>query len=440
MVTIALHAVRFVTLLSGPIGAFFLLGGKGIKWSLKKLLLKPALFIYLRGLKLHKILTNSTANSNSKYLYWIKRFGYPATAIIIVLLTATNNLTARDLVRSDFDTPTRLAQIIGNPEEDFVTYSTENALSRPAPTVTNYLEDMGALDNPIASSPFGDNDTDTFLSITQGDTALEAPSINDIESLPTARTRNVVYTVQSGDTISEIAQKFNISTNTILWANDLTTRSSLKPGQKLTILPTSGTVHTVKAGESLAAIAKKYQTTVDQIIAFNKLSSERDIRSGENLIIPGGIKPATAVVKAYQPPTTASVLKNIIGSPATQDSGATLLWPSGSHKITQYFSWRHTGLDIGTPIGSAVYASENGRVTAAGWNNSGYGYYVVIDHGNGMTTLYAHNSALLVKEGQSVSRGQQISESGSTGRSTGPHLHYEVRVGGRRTNPLNYIR
>ncbi|MFH0873899.1 MAG: M23 family metallopeptidase [Candidatus Komeilibacteria bacterium] len=437
--TVALQLVRFVAVVSGPIGASFLLLGKGIKWLLKKLLLKPALFFYFRLLKLQRAIVNGHLGSNSKYLYWIRRFSYPATVIIIVLFAAGNNLAARDLVRSDFDTPTRLAQIIAPPEEEFTTYSTEGAGTQQAPAVTSYLEEQGALDNPISSSPFGDNDTDSFLSITQGDTALEAPSINDIESLPTARTSILVYTVQSGDTISEIAQKYNISTNTILWTNNLSIRSALKPGQKLSILPTSGLSYTVKSGDSLAAIAKKYQAEVDKIIAFNKLASEKDIRAGEILVIPSGIMPATVVAKPYQPPSTASVFKNIIGAPVNQDSDTTLLWPIGSHRITQYFSWRHTGVDIGTSVGQPIYAAENGRVIASGWNRSGYGYYIIIDHGNGMQTLYAHNSALLVKEGQSVSRGQQISEAGSTGRSTGPHLHFEVRIGGRRTNPLNYI-
>lgn len=432
--------MRFLTVIAGPLGAFFLLLFKAVKWLLKKLLLKPVLWLYVRLLKAQKIIFTGHLKTSAKYLYWIKRFAYPLVPFIIVLLTATNNLLARDAVRADFDTPARLAQIIAPLEEDFSTFSTDSVTAPNTSSVTSYLGDQGALDNPIASSPFGDNDTDTFLNITQGDTALEAPSINDIESLPTARTRVLTYTVQSGDTISGIAQKFNISTNTILWANDLSIRTSLKLGQKLTILPTSGTTHTVKSGESLAAIAKKYQTTVDQIIAFNKLANEKDIRNGELLIIPGGIKPATVVVKTYQPPSTATVFKNIIGSPASQDNGSTLLWPSAVRRITQYFSLRHTGVDIGMPIGTPIYAAENGKVITAGWNRGGYGYYIVIDHGNGMQTLYAHNSALLVKVGQSVARGQQISESGSTGRSTGPHLHFEVRIGGRRTNPLNYIR
>ena len=131
-------------------------------------------------------------------------------------------------------------------------------------------------------------------------------------------------------------------------------------------------------------------------------------------------------------------IRNIF-KPAQPIAGK-LNWPTTSKRITQYFlGWRHSGLDIGVKVGQPVYAANDGVVITSGWNSGGYGYYVIIDHGNGFHTLYAHNSKNYVTKGERVKKGDVISASGSTGRSTGPHLHFEVRVNGNKVNPLDYL-
>ena len=160
---------------------------------------------------------------------------------------------------------------------------------------------------------------------------------------------------------------------------------------------------------------------------------------GEELIIPGGEKPQPV----YVPPVRKSALGSIgapppsIGAPA----GSGYLWPTTVRRITQYFGLRHTGVDIAGPVGTPLYAAKAGIVTKSqcGWNG-GYGCYVVVDHGSGVETLYGHASELLVTAGEDVSQGQTIALMGSTGRSTGPHVHFEVHLNRRLQNPLQYIR
>ena len=291
----------------------------------------------------------------------------------------------------------------------------------------SYLEDEAIQ----ALSPSPIDLSEGLAYITQDESILASPSTPG-NLVVTTRTEIIDYAVQNGDTISTIAQRFGISINTILWANNLSYNSLIKPGQTLKILPTTGIIYKVAKGDNLPALAKKYQADINKIIEFNKLASAASIQIGQNLIIPEGIKPATYI------PASAPTIKNIFVPPAAS-SNTKLLWPVGAKYITQYFTWRHSGVDIGAKSGTAIYAAENGKVERAGWT-TGYGYNVVINHGNGMKTLYGHASKLYVAAGDSVSRGQVIAAVGSTGWSTGPHLHFEVTISGVRRNPLNYIR
>jgi len=264
---------------------------------------------------------------------------------------------------------------------------------------------------------------------------LISPEITDPEIVTKTRGKVIDYAVQIGDTISTIAQKFSITTNSILWENNLTYYSTIKPGQTLKILPISGINYKIKSGDTLQKVVKEYGGSVQEIINFNKLASASDITIGQAIIIPGGKKTVSAPVRISNPTNT-----SFAADASATINGAKLQWPTNSTKITQYFSWVHSGLDIGNKIGQPIYAAESGKIEVAGWNNGGYGYYAIINHSGGLQTLYAHLSRIDIKVGQNVSRGQVIGGIGSTGRSTGPHLHFEVRVNGQRTNPLNYIR
>ena len=263
------------------------------------------------------------------------------------------------------------------------------------------------------------------------------------------RTEIIEHKVQDGETISAIALRYGVSAATILWENDLSSWSFIRPGDTLTILPVSGIRHKVKSGDNLIKIAKIYGGTIEEIVKFNTLKTDgSDIRIGERLIIPDGVKhyQPTVTVAARTTPSYSTV--KVPASSASAPSASGFVWPSAMRTITQYYWWAHRAIDvsgsIGKAHGSAIYASKSGTIEKAqcGWN-MGYGCYVVINHGGGYKTLYGHNSRLLVKPGDYVSTGQTIALMGNTGKvrgATGTHLHFEIIVNGWRVNPLGYVR
>lgn len=283
--------------------------------------------------------------------------------------------------------------------------------------------------------------------ITPGSSLLENNQNNTDNQNNTSPQRNslVYYTVQDGDTVSTISRRFNISVNTILWANNLTAYGLIRPGDILTILPYSGVLYTVHSGDTVTQLANKYGVDAKQILSYNDLSS--GLKIGQKIVIPGGrpISQATtvAVSKPASSYTGLSAIQDFIKtpspSPAAKSSG--MVWPTAGHNITQYFSWHHPALDIANHIGTPIYAAADGVVLIAqgGWNG-GYGNTVLLDNGNNMRTRYGHASKLLVSPGDTVKKGQVIALMGSTGNSTGPHLHFEVLVSGVHYNPLNYVR
>lgn len=270
------------------------------------------------------------------------------------------------------------------------------------------------------------------------------PTNQESENQETKRSSIIQYTIQSGDTISTIARRFNLNVNTVLWANNLTAFSIIRPGKELTILPTDGFLYKVKSGDTLGRLAQTYDTAVEKIISSNNLASASSIRIGQELIIPGIKRSSSVTSSSIAKNTSASglnVIKEIVSSETPSSSSNKMAWPTSGHRITQYFSWSHNGLDIGEKVGTPIYAADDGvvEISQGGWNG-GYGNTILLDHGGGKKTRYGHASKLLVSKGDSVEKGQLIALIGSTGRSTGPHLHFEVVINGKRYNPLNYIR
>jgi len=356
-------------------------------------------------------------------------------AVIMVIGGASlvNNLQAREIRPENFGQKNILFQIFQTGEmfsEEGLWEEIKEGPLEASPTQVSYLESE-ALSQPDTGSETKEG-IDTLVATTGDKATLISPEITDPEVVVKNRDKIIDYVVQVGDTLSTIAQKFGLNTNTILWENNLSYYSLIKPGQTLKILPLNGLSYKIEKGDTLLKVAKKYEAEINKIIDFNKLASAADIQIGQTVIIPDGKKAVVAVV------AQTNSIKNIF-TPAV-DSDSKLLWPTNAWRITQYFGWRHSGLDIGNKTGQPVYASESGVVEKAGWNNGGYGYFVIINHGGGLKTLYAHLSKIYAKAGQNVSRGFIIGAIGSTGRSTGPHLHFEVQVNGLRINPLNYIR
>lgn len=249
---------------------------------------------------------------------------------------------------------------------------------------------------------------------------------------PKPRDKVISYKVSPGDTLSSIAEKFDVSIETILWANNLSKKAVLKPGQRLKIPPVTGIVHKVKAGETIYSIAKHYRTEPQKIVNF-PFNEFLDLDTfalavGQTLIVPDGIMPKAAPIKPKLPP-----IEFFAGG------AGKLAWPT-SGRITQYPVWYHMAVDIANKAAPGIGAAEKGKVVYAGCVRWGYGCHVIIDHGGGLSTLYGHLSSYYVKKGQFVSRGQVIGKMGSTGRSSGTHLHFEVRKAGRAVNPLPYLK
>lgn len=248
------------------------------------------------------------------------------------------------------------------------------------------------------------------------------------------RDKIIAYEVEEGETVSSIGEEFGVSEATILWENDLTATSQIKAGQKLKILPVSGVAYKVASGDTIYSVAKKYQANSQAIIdfPFNDVGDDFQLATGQVLIVPDGTPPE----KPKSVPTQYLARENI---PVGDLGSGQFIWPA-SGGLAQYFSWYHPAIDIDSLGGGPIYAADSGTVTVSGWpDNYGYGNRIVIDHGNGFTTLYAHLSAMYVSPGQAVSKGDVIGAMGSTGRSTGVHVHLEIRQNGVALNPLSLL-
>ncbi|KKW38393.1 MAG: Peptidase M23 family protein, partial [Candidatus Peribacteria bacterium GW2011_GWB1_54_5] len=281
-----------------------------------------------------------------------------------------------------------------------------------------------------------------------------------------------VHVVKEGETISQIAELYTVSVNTIRWANDLGENSTLRPGDELHILPVDGVIHTVTRGQTLLRIAELYDTPSENIIQQNNLENTF-ILAGQELIIPGGkpivgkrtmiasagllpdgaaagVTPAEGAEKPVSRPAPAPVVVTSEQIAAADITSGVLQKPCSASGIGRSFQSASPTDDLpGTRIrslaagGGNIYAAEAGVVLRAdyGWNG-GYGNVVEIDHGNSLVSLYAHNKDILVNVGDTVQRGDKIASMGNTGRvygKTGIHVHFEVRLKGVKKNPMLYI-
>ncbi len=227
------------------------------------------------------------------------------------------------------------------------------------------------------------------------------------------------YIVRSGDTLSSIAKMYGVSVNTIVWANDIK-GSKIKEGQKLVILPISGIRYMVQKGDTLSGLAKKYGADIFEITTYNNLQSDSILAIGDEVIIPGGKIPEIST-----PASSSSIARGTSGVPSYE--GYYIRPINGGYKSQGLHGYN--AVDLATYLGAPIFASAEGRVTVSrdgGWNG-GYGSYVVINHPNGTQTLYSHLHTVSTQVGAWVSQGEVIGSVGSTGRSTGPHLHFEIR-------------
>lgn len=270
----------------------------------------------------------------------------------------------------------------------------------------------------------------------------------------------VKYVVETGDTVIGIAEKFGLDPKSILWGNFNTLADDphrLSPGQELNILPQDGLLHSWVEGDGLNAVSKYFGVTPEDIINWpgNNMTMESvgdfanpNIADGTQVFVPGGEREFiswTGVQIPRSDPAVAKVLgPGYCGVITSGSIGyGTFVWPTTAHYISGYDwspSTNHYGIDIGGTTGNAIYTVDSGVVVYSGWNDWGYGYMIVVDHGNGWQSLYAHLSTIYAGCGQSVAQGETIGLMGSTGNSTGPHLHYEMQHEAYgRVNPHLYL-
>ena len=236
------------------------------------------------------------------------------------------------------------------------------------------------------------------------------------------------YVVKSGDTLAWIAKTYNVSVNTILWANDMKKGDKLNPGDVLLILPCSGIEYTIKQKDSLQSIAKLYKVEVDDIVQNNDITLDTPLVPGDTLIIPNAAKSDEGGTPIPQKDLGASIAKNKLyyQQHPIQNLAGYYIDPVPGYRLSQGIH-DNNAVDLAIPTGTPIHAAAAGKVIfARNGYNGGFGNFVIIDHPNGTQTLYAHQSKLATHAGDEVYQGEVIGYVGSTGHSTGPHLHFEV--------------
>jgi murein DD-endopeptidase MepM/ murein hydrolase activator NlpD len=302
------------------------------------------------------------------------------------------------------------------------------------------LAAFGVIIAPVIAEEFpGENVNPWDIPQTSNVLSLSTEDTNT-QTLVSEKMRDTVleYDVQEGDTVSSIAEKFGITEDTIRWQNNLASKNQIKVGQTLQILPVAGMSHKVQKGDTVYSIAKKYESSPQGIVDFpyNTFTNDEtfELAVGQVVIVPDGIKPEE---KVYWSSTTR--YNQLTPDAGTVVASGSFVWPA-SGQISQRYAWYHKGIDIANRAAPNILAADSGKVVMAGWPDGyGYGNRVLIDHGNGYRTLYAHLSSIYVVPGQSVARGAAIGKMGSTGRSTGVHLHFEIIANGSYLNPLGVL-
>jgi len=305
--------------------------------------------------------------------------------------------------------------------------------------------------SPFAAVDFGD------IAISATDAAaVEGPFIDDGTLVKPIAVDTIVpdgsglvrtYKVKSGDKLTDIATEFKVSPMTIVWANNLKSKTDFKKGDTLRIPPVTGLIVKVAATDTLDSIASHYGVDGTDILATNGID-DPNLVVGQVLVLPGAKGKAIQTKPTFKPsngPRGGNTNGVLHGGPSTY-TGGKFMFPvvGGDNYISQYFHYGHYAIDIAANYGSTVRAAAGGTVIFAGWKSNGGGYQVWIAHGSGLYTTYNHMSAISVGRGQHVGRGQTVGRVGQSGNATGPHLHFEVWRGpvwdgGQRVNPLGYL-
>lgn len=394
--------------------------------------------VYRLSLVMRRHVSRFLQPAKHRVVYLVSnRYAVHATVVAIALLTGAMNFGGQDVRAETFGQESMLYQLVS--QNDFQTVEVVSASSTPVVQATSYMNDTVVDVNAHIDTNYID---EAYVTTKTGVDVFMSPTIYETDmtesfSAP-ERSEVVMYAVEEGDVLGTIAEKHGLSLSTILWANDLTIRSVINPGLELMIPPVDGVVYTVKNGDTLSSISRNYGVDVDRILSYNNLSATSVLSIGAELVLPEGEPPSS-----YAPVTrTAPVTSLFTGTASPRGSSygnGTWVWPATWRVITQYYGWRHTGLDVDGDYTTDSIATRDGVVIFSGWRN-GYGLTVELDHGDGYMTRYAHHSRNYVSVGEYVTAGQPIAQCGTTGRSTGTHLHFEIIKNGQFLNPLDYVR
>jgi murein DD-endopeptidase MepM/ murein hydrolase activator NlpD len=315
---------------------------------------------------------------------------------------------------------------------------------QPDPTIAaqgGFSADLGDLSigdvEPTADQAARDQPVDVEGPFTEDGTLVKPIAVDTTVRDGSALVKT--YTVKGHESLASIAARFAVSTMSVVWANNLKSKSDIHSGEVLRIPPVTGLIIKVTATDTLEGIAARYNVSGTDILAINGLD-DATLVNGQVLVIPGA---KGAAIPGKPASRTTSAVSTRAPSRYT---GGKFLWPvvGGGNYISQYFHYGHYAIDIAADYGSTVRAAAAGTVIFAGWKNNGGGYQVWIAHGSGLYTTYNHMSAITVGAGQHVGRSTQVGRIGMTGDATGPHLHFEVWRGpvwngGTRVNPLAYF-
>ncbi len=285
-------------------------------------------------------------------------------------------------------------------------------------------QDLALLQPAVSFDPNPEKASD--VSPIVGNTLVADVMLSETVS-DTTSTQISSYVVREGDTVSSIAKMFGVSINTVIWANNINRTSSLPVGQTLLILPVTGIKYNVQKGDTIKGIVLKYRADIDEVLQYNDLTLQSTLIAGQTILIPD-VELQTSVVAKAQ--IKGYVKDNRAHDTNGPDYGSYYIRPCDVDLCYHSQSLHgYNGVDLAGPSGTKLYASAGGRVIVSrmgGWNG-GYGNYVIISHDNGTQTVYGHMLKTLVSVGQHVDRGQVIGSIGSTGNSTGPHVHFEIR-------------
>lgn len=373
-------------------------------------------------------------------LVFYNRYLIHVLLIILALTVAsTNILQANEVKREDVAKKSNLYKIVSPEELSFIEDEIVEKANLKNKKQKNYINTSGVAVTNIPELTSKKNTQE--ITVLDNASALTATAVLD-GGFSKKRAETIAYVVQGGDTISTIAAKFGLKVSTLYWANHMSSSTTLKPGYTMTIPTGDGTLHKVADGDTLDKIIEKYKGDKDETILLNDISDDELLVVGTEILVAGGTPPPPPAPVAKTPSSSiGSSSWGAFWQPTNNSNvtGGTLNWPSGCRSISQNPRWGHIAIDINCPSGTPIYAAESGTVTVIPNRGNGYGNYIIMNHGNGMTTLYGHLSGFAVSNGQYVSRGQQIGYEGSTGWSTGPHLHFEVMVNGAKQNPWSYL-